>query len=139
MKLSPGPGWQWNGWDGVVTLDVAPHTVTGAGEKAVLASDIIAVILQHAAGKAYTASGFADVPGLASAVVATVNESTLAKTVQIQSMKAALETTEGTFAMTVGLPSLKIPPSSPPVPDPVPVKNGTWKIDQSHQRQVTAK
>jgi len=38
--------------------------------------------------------------------------------------------------MTVGVPSMMITPAGAPVPDPVPVKNGTWKIEQSQQSAV---
>jgi hypothetical protein len=139
LKLSPGPGWQWNGWDGVVKLDLATRTISAVGNKAVLAPDIVAAIAQQGGGKSYTATGFADILGVAGVVAATVDTGTLAQTVQIQSMKAVIDTTEGTFVMTVASPSAMIPPSGPPMPDTVLVKTGTWKIDQSQQRQVTAK
>jgi hypothetical protein len=137
VTLTPNIGWSWYGWDGVTTLTRAPRTVSAAGEQVVLVPDIIAAIAEQTAGKAYTATGFADLPGAVAAVVATVNHATLAQTLYVESLNAVLSSTEGTFIMNVGSPSMMIPPSGTPVADPVPVKNGTWKIKKSEQAEVT--
>lgn len=139
VKLTPSTDWSWYGWDGIVNLSHAPHTVSAAGKELVLEPDIVAAIAEQAAGKSYTATGFADTPGAAAAIVPTADQGTLAQTVQVESMKPVVNTTEGTFVMTVGMPSTMLPPSGPPVPDPGLVKNGTWKIEQSAQSNVTAK
>jgi len=72
IKLIPGPGWEWERWDGVVTLNQAPHSIAAGGSEVVLEPDIIAAVAQQSTGKSYTAMGFADTPGMSGPVVATL-------------------------------------------------------------------
>lgn len=135
IKLTPGAGWSWRGWDGVVTLAQGVDTVLADGYAVVLDQHLI-LTLSQAAAKSYEAMGFADVPGMIATVIGTIDACTLAESIESSSSRPALSTTTGTFTATVGVPSSRLTPGGP-IPDSVPVKSGTWKVESSTQEAVT--
>ncbi len=135
IKLTPGAGWSWRGWDGVVTLAQGLDTVLADGRAVVLDQHLILALSQVAA-KPYEAVGFADVPGMIATVIGTIDTGTLAESIGAGPSQPALSTTTGTFIATVGLPSSRLTPAGP-VPDPLPAKSGTWKVESSAQDAVT--
>ncbi len=135
IKLTPGAGWSWRGWDGVVTLSQGLDTVLANGNAIVLDQHLILTLSQVAA-KPYEAMGFADVPGLIATVVGTIDVGTIAERIEAGPSGPALSTTTGTFTATVSVPSSRLTPGGP-VPDTIPVKSGTWKVGSSAQEAVT--
>ncbi|MCW2086262.1 UNVERIFIED_ORG: hypothetical protein M2193_008437 [Bradyrhizobium japonicum] len=135
LKLSPNTGWSWQGWDGVVALDQALDSVLADGNEVVLDQHLILALSQVTA-KPYTATGFADVPGTIATVLGNIDTGTLAQTIVSSSSRVALSTTTGRFTATVGLPSNRVTPAGP-LPDPVAIKTGTWKVEMSAQGSVT--
>ncbi len=135
LKLTPDAGWSWQGWDGVVALDEALNTVL-AGRNAVVLDQHLILALSQVAARLYTATGFADVPGTIATVVGSVEPGSLAQTIEAGPSPVALFTTTGRFTALVGLPSNKVTPAGP-LPDPVPTKTGTWRVETSAQGSVT--
>jgi len=135
IKLSPGPGWSWKSWDGVVPLYQALTSVSASGNPVVLEQHLL-LTLSQVAGWPYEAIGFSDIPGMFATIVGTIDGGTLAQTVKAGSSRLALATVTGSFTATVGVPSSKITPGGP-APDMVLVKTGTWKVDSSAQDSVT--
>ena len=125
VEFAPGAGWAWGGgWDGRVSVSVSPHGMTSDGKAVALAADLER-LATHLAGKSYTAEGFSEVPGTATMASVSVDDGTLSQRLIIDGAPVATAHTEGTFRVTC-VPSLKA--GSPPVPDPAPVKSGTWRV-----------
>jgi hypothetical protein len=136
LVLQPGPGWQWFGWDGKVEIVAqgTPHPFTVDGAPVILAADVMALAAK-VIGKQYKATGFDDVPGVATTALILVDQGTLSKNSQMTSQKVVLATTKGDFQV-VCVPSMKA--AAPPIPDPVPMKSGTWKIESAGQSKATS-
>lgn len=137
LKLTPDTGWSFEKWDGVVTLEQALPNVVAREKGVVLEMHLVAAIAQAAsAGLTYKATLFADVPGVIATLVATVDGSTLAQTVEAGGSKVALATVTGKFSAIIGMASCKATPGGP-LPDTILVQTGTWKVDKPAQDTVS--
>ena len=130
IRCTPGPGWSWSGWDGTLSIDAPARELRTEGKGVALAADIARLGLKLQ-GKIYTATGYADVPGTVLAAQVTCTEGTLSPVVTFAGDKAVTTGTRGESFLLGLVPSLKA--GAPPVPDPTPVKRGTWTVDQPGQ------
>ncbi len=125
LEFVPGSGWAWaGGWDGRFTVSVSPYGMTSDGKAVALAEDL-RKLEARLTGKSYTADGFSDAPGSATTATVNVDDGTLSPRVSVAGAPATTAHTTGTFRL-VCVPSMKA--GSPPVPDPAPVKSGTWRV-----------
>lgn len=122
LVLKTDGSWSWKGWDGKIPVEAMQQS-TANGNALVLETDIVQLGLK-AAGKMYESPGF-DVPGTTANVTIIVDGSTLSESVSIGGQPIATIATSGNFIAAV-TPATN---SSSGVPDPVPVKNGTWEIE----------
>jgi hypothetical protein len=130
IRLEPGPGWQWVGWDGQITLNVPQGIADVAGHAVASESDFVALGLLLV-GRQYKAMGFEDTPGAVVTTIIQVNASTLARASSLTDQRMATEQTSGTFTVTC-VPSIRI--ASPPVPDPMcGARMGRWRVVNSGQ------
>jgi hypothetical protein len=135
VEFSADSGWAWaGGWDGKITLSVSPHGMTSDGKAVALAEDLER-LATRLTGKSYTADGFADVPGTVTSASVSVDHGTLSPRVAIDGSRAATAHTQGTFQLNC-VPSLKA--GCPPIPDPVPLKRGTWRVVECGQAAARA-
>ncbi|MBL8855425.1 MAG: hypothetical protein JNK57_15770 [Planctomycetaceae bacterium] len=132
IVFEPVGPWKWSGWDGRGKLSVADHKFRVAGKPLALASDIESLFAQLI-GQAYTATGFSDVPGAITMAKVTVTSATLSEKSAIGGKKLAVAATTGEFSVQC-IPSLKA--ASPPVPDPLLMKTGRWKVESTNQSKA---
>jgi len=130
VKLTPGPGWSWSGWDGIIKLKKGQSILKVDGKPVIIESDIPKFPYKP---KNYTAVGFSDTPGLIATVIflPPTDSSTLTKHLK-RGVRCLTNKTKGTFSAIVGVPSMKVTPGGP-IPDVVLTKTGTWKIDKHNQ------
>ncbi|MBF0231601.1 MAG: RHS repeat protein [Desulfamplus sp.] len=134
IELKPYPGWSWQGWNGIIELKGGQSTFKIDGKPVIIESDIAKFPYTP---KQYTATVFSDIPGTISSVAflsptdpGTLSDHTFCKG------KCLTDNTEGKFIATVGNPSMKIIPGTPPpppVPDTIMLKTGTWKVKKCGQ------
>jgi hypothetical protein len=129
--FSPEAGWQWEGWNGKVTVDASWHA-TLEGADIVLKSDLER-LKQKLVGKSYKASGFDASPGSVLSATVTVKDSTLSDVIRCNGELAATQDTSGSFSVNC-VPSM----SGVPSPDPQPAKSGQWRIEKSGQALVNS-
>ncbi|MDP1562005.1 MAG: hypothetical protein Q8M16_11560 [Pirellulaceae bacterium] len=132
LVFEPDGPWKWSGWDGLVELSVANHKIRVEGKPLALSIDIESLFSQLM-GKAYTATGFSDVPGVITMAQVAVTSSTLSEKSAIGGQKLALVSTTGKFTVAC-TPSLKV--ASPPIPDPLLMKTGRWKVERAGQSKA---
>jgi len=136
-KLKPNPGWSFRGWDGVVKLESSKHPMTSDGETVMLSDDVIRSIKQTLIGKKYVVPGFSDTPGIdspgkiESVTIASVNNNSLSSAICVNNKKIVTNKTIGKFTVTCS-PSIN-KKQTPPIFDPIIIKNGTWKIHETGQ------
>ena len=130
ILFEPGPAWSWDGWNGEIKLSVVSQGVKAEGNDVAVEKDLVA-LGQKLMGKKYKASGFDNVPGVVSAATVSVTGASLSNVQLVGGMKVAHVKTTGTFMLTC-VPSVNTSPSAP-IPDPCPVKTGTWKVKESSQ------
>ncbi|MBF0231602.1 MAG: hypothetical protein HQK65_01005 [Desulfamplus sp.] len=107
IQLVPDAGWAWQGWNGILDIQ---------NKQIITNTDIASTTYTP---KQYTATGFYDMPGMISSVTFLLSDDPAKKDNQTFS--------EGKFTAIVGPPSMKATPGGP-VPDPIPLKTGIWKI-----------
>jgi Contractile injection system spike tip protein len=134
VRIEPAAGWSWFVWDGKPSLRCADHGPAADGKPVGLDEDVMKLALQLA-GRQYTATGFTDVPGAVTVATVLVDSGTLDRATTCDGRGIVLTTTKGTFVITC-VPSIKA--GAPPIPDPVPVKQGKWTIDRSGQTAATS-
>jgi hypothetical protein len=134
IRFEPAAGWSWLGWDGKLTLSCANHGLAADAKPVGLDEEVLRLAPQLA-GRAYTATGFADVPGAVTLAAILVDSATLGLATTCAGRGIVLATTEGSFVVTC-VPSFKA--AAPPVPDPVVVKRGRWTIDRPGQTVGTS-
>jgi hypothetical protein len=133
IRFVPGAGWDWFGWDGRLKVAAPDRGLSAEGRPVALASDILQLFAQLM-GRTYKAQGFDDIPGTGTAAQISVTESTLDRATTIGGQKIVVAKTEGKFVLPC-VPSMRA--GVPPIPDPVPVKQGRWVVDRVQQSAAT--
>lgn len=133
IELKPSPDWSWEGWDGKMEIRALKNTMKISGEDVMHENDVPAFIL--APGKSYKAKGFDDIPGIIGPAKFIVDKETLDDKMKLNGFYALLITTTGKFTAIVTIPSLNTKPAVP-VPDPLLIKTGTWKVVKPNQNIV---
>lgn len=134
VSFSPDPSWDWDGWNGELELNPQDLKVSSDSGIVGVEGDLIA-LGQKLVGKKYKAKGFDDLPGGVTSGTVMVTKSSLSNLVLIAGKNVAHEKTEGKFIVMVTPSFMK---SKPPIPDPIVVKNGTWKIKTPGQSLTTS-
>lgn len=131
IQFAPGPGWEWVGWNGQVTLRVANAIANVSGRPVALETDLVALGLLLA-GRAYKAIGFDDTAGAVCTAAVQVNAATLARASSLSGHPVATSLTSGTFNIACAPPSFKA--ATPPVPDPLcAMRIGQWHVVDAGQ------
>lgn len=133
LAFSPAAPWSWDGWNGELEIAPNPNGAIAAGASVGVKSDLIGLGLKLM-GKKYKAPVFDDIPGVVVSASIIVKEPTLSEIVAVNGIKVAHAKTEGTFILNC-IPAISTKQPSP-IPDPVPVKSGTWKIKSAGQTLV---
>ena len=130
IVFEPGPAWSWDGWNGQVKLTVESRGTTVIGKDVATKTDLVS-LSGKLTGKKYKASGFDSVPGVVASAFVNVNATTLSNVFTIDGTEVAHLSSEGTFMISC-VPSLNTSPPTP-IPDPCPVKTGSWRVQKSPQ------
>jgi hypothetical protein len=130
ILLTPDPSWDWVGWDGILTVSSYSKPLMLTGEEIVIESDVPLFTLLLP--REYTAQGFSDIPGLISTAFFTDDKPTLSDKIKVNEFYPLLMTSTGKFTCNYELPSQKITAFST-IPDPMVVKTGTWKVQDTKQ------
>ena len=133
IVLEPDSGWSWQGWDGTLSL-TSREKGFSIDDRPVATESDLEPLGPQLAGKVYTATGFADTPGVCGHGQLLALAATLSRATEIGGQPALLRSSEGTFQLNVATPSTKVTPSGP-VSDPVSLKTGRWSFRTSGQEQ----
>lgn len=131
IKLKPDPGWSWEGWDGVQEVRAVSNPMKIDGQDIIHENDVPFFTLIPF--RAYKAVGFSDTPGTIITALFSVNKPTLSDKIKVSNAFPLLKTTTGKFTCNYTVPSFKATPGGP-VPDPVPLKTGTWSVVDANQQ-----
>ena len=130
IKLKPGQGWSWFGWNGIIKLKKGQSILKVNDKPVIIETDIPKFPYKP---KQYKATGFSDIPGIIVTVIflPPTDSNTLTKNLK-RSVRCLTNKTEGNFLAAIGSPSMKATPGGP-IPDVLLVKSGTWEVDKTNQ------
>jgi hypothetical protein len=134
VLFKPDSGWQWNGWDGRASIRTDAHPMQVDGQPVAVFNDRKG-LESELIGKQYEAQGFDDIPGSVTNSEIMVDSVSLSNHVTCSNKKVALKSTSGRFRLDC-LPSYKA--GSPPTPDPILMKTGSWEIEKAGQAKAWA-
>jgi hypothetical protein len=124
VEFEPTGPWRWVQFDGCLQVSATLQRMRHHGDSILIDADILN-LGPLLVGKQYAADDFDDVPGAVTDAALVIQEATLFARALIEGHKVVCSTTTGTFRVQV-LPSVKS--GTPPVPDPQPAHQGTWRI-----------
>ena len=131
LVFEPVPGvWNWQGWNGQVQLTVTADAMTAQGKKVAVNTDLVA-LNKMLLGKPYITPAFSDAPGSVLSATIVVMAGTLSQKTVVGGKPAATEATRGTFFINVA--PAQMTKTTPPTPDPVVTKTGTWRVQSAGQ------
>lgn len=136
ILLSPDGTWNWSGWDGHLTVQSYVKPLQLTNDNIIIESDVPQFKLLLP--RNYTSIAFSDIPGIITNAVFIVDEPTLSDILQINGFFPLLLTTTGTFTCFCTSPSIRVTMAGP-IPDPILVKNGTWKVIEPNQQVMFKK
>jgi hypothetical protein len=133
IAFEPEATWKWDGWNGELEVQPADNGTTVDGKIPVLESDLMA-LGKELVGKNYKATGFDNIAGVV--IVGNISIKQLSRVASVGNIKVGHKKTEGTFMISC-VPAVTTKPPAP-VPDPVPVKSGSWHVKAPGQDLLDA-
>ncbi|EHQ26897.1 polymorphic toxin type 46 domain-containing protein [Mucilaginibacter paludis] len=130
ILLTPGIGWHWVGWDGILTVSSYGKPLMLSMNHIIIESDVPLFTL--ISPRNYASFFCQDVPGTITEANFTVNKPTLSDKIVVNGVSPLLLTTTGNFTCFFSSPSEKMTTFGP-IPDVIPFKMGTWKVMETKQ------
>jgi len=129
--FSPDPGWIWQAWDGILSIQLNNDSIFRISQKDVMLEDNIYALSSKLDGKLYKTNVFST-PGQLKTLSIVIQKNTLCKYSLVKKVPVVNDKTNGTFSMNVIVPAL----TSKGDPDPVLIKTGKWKVNYVPQQFV---